>query len=274
MKVLIFGLSGQVGLALLPSLLACDVQITALSRQLQPASEDVAWLLGSLQAMPDVPADIDAVLSLGPLDAFAAWFSNSSLCNVRVIALGSTGIYSKARSADAHERELAERLAQAEALLMATAVKRHAALTILRPTLVYGQGHDRNLSLLVAYAQRWRFLPLPLGVGGLRQPVHVEDVAQAVLACLNQPASYGRNFDLPGGEVLTMEAMVRRVLARYAPHTLVFRFPAGVLHLAMKVLPVRWRGATGFFARWHQDQVFDASQAMCDFGYHSRPFTP
>ena len=52
------------------------------------------------------------------------------------------------------------------------------AVTVLRPTMLYGSGRD-SLSQLVATAHRWRLLPLPAGATGLRQPVHVGDVARA-----------------------------------------------------------------------------------------------
>jgi nucleoside-diphosphate-sugar epimerase len=277
-RLLIFGLSGQVGSALLehPSLSA--FRITALSRRSQTNRDGLCWLSGSLQAMPELPPTIDAVLSLGPLDAFADWFDGSRLRSVRVIALGSSGVISKADSPDGQERALAVCLAHAEARLRQAAIERDSALTLLRPTLIYGHGQDRSLTPLIALARRWCFLPLPSGDGGLRQPVHAQDVAQAVLDCLDQPRTCGGTYDLPGGETLPMKVLIRRALDRYAPNTRLFSCPDWTLALAIKVvssaptLSPGWRSAAGFLARWHQDQLFDAGPAQRAFGYRPGPF--
>jgi uncharacterized protein YbjT (DUF2867 family) len=52
---------------------------------------------------------------------------------------------------------------------------------ILRPTMIYGAPGDRNLSRLLPLLCRVPVLPVP-GGGHLQQPVHVADVAHAVLA--------------------------------------------------------------------------------------------
>ena len=59
--------------------------------------------------------------------------------------------------------------------------------TILRPTMIYGAPGDRNLSRLLTAARHAcpglpvRCLPVPGGGRQLQQPVHVADVAGAVL---------------------------------------------------------------------------------------------
>jgi hypothetical protein len=53
--------------------------------------------------------------------------------------------------------------------------------TILRPTLIYGAGIDRSITPIVQRALRLRLFPIPLA-GGLRQPVHADDIARAVVA--------------------------------------------------------------------------------------------
>ena len=42
----------------------------------------------------------DAIASLGPLDAFAAWFEGCPDAPARVVALGSTSVHGKAGSPD------------------------------------------------------------------------------------------------------------------------------------------------------------------------------
>lgn len=276
MSLLIVGLSGQVGDALRVRVRELGQPVLALSRQARAPEDGIEWIVGSLQAMPTLPDDLDAVVSLGPLDAFAEWFAAQAPPGLRVVALGSTGRVDKRDSSDPAERALAGRLQAAETTLFDAARARGAMATVLRPTLLYGNGRDRTLTPLVGLARRWRVVPLPWSARGRRQPVHVEDVADAVLACLRTPATAGQGYDLPGGETLSFDAMLRRALAAQAPGSRVLRLPARVFDLA------RWlagragigRASNGALSRLSLDQVADPSPAHAAFGWEPRRFVP
>jgi nucleoside-diphosphate-sugar epimerase len=82
--------------------------------------------------------------------------------------------------------------------------------TIVRPTMIYGAPGDRNLArllTLLARAGRGWPLPLPLPVPGggqrLQQPVHVADLAGAVLNAVERPQAARRRYDVAGPEPLT-----------------------------------------------------------------------
>ncbi|HEY0232783.1 MAG TPA: NAD(P)H-binding protein, partial [Dokdonella sp.] len=123
---LIVGASGAIGRFLRPRLLDAGHEVIALSRQPREASDArVHWLRGDLHAaMPPLPA-LDAIFSLGPLDAFAHWFAQAPAFGTpRVIAFGSMSVESKRDSTDAAERRLAERLRQAERELALAAEQR------------------------------------------------------------------------------------------------------------------------------------------------------
>ena len=274
-RILVIGLSGQVGEALLPGLLARGTPILALSRQTQAPLPGVSWLAGSLEAMPELPPDIDVVLSLGPLDAFAAWLATARPIP-RVIAIGSTGRVDKLHSPDPAERELAQRLAAAEERLFEVGARHGIAVTVLRPTLLYGNGRDRTLSRLLALGRRWGFLVLPAKATGLRQPVHVADVADAVLRCLESAQSSGQAFDLPGGETLPFNAMVRRMLERRAPGCRLLTLPGIVFKLLLSAAAMLGRAPVnrGLLVRLNRDQLADAGAARQAFGYCPRRFEP
>jgi uncharacterized protein YbjT (DUF2867 family) len=91
---------------------------------------------------------------------------------------------------------------------------------ILRPTMIYGAPGDRNLCRLLPLLRRVPVLPLP-GGGHLQQPVHVADVAHAVLAAAEligaeligaEPAGArpgGVTYDLAGPVPLTFGELLR-----------------------------------------------------------------
>ncbi|MBB1473632.1 MULTISPECIES: nucleoside-diphosphate sugar epimerase [unclassified Luteimonas] len=277
-RALLFGGSGQIGAALLPRLLAAGWRVDALSRSPQAAGAGVRWLRGGFDAMPALEACYDVVLGCGPLDHFARWFEDARIDTSRLVAFGSTSLAVKQDSTDAAERALASRLALAEARLFATAAARGTAATLLRPTLVYGAGRDLSLSRIAALARRRGWFPLPRGAHGLRQPVHVDDLAAtAMWAIAAGPASHGRGYDLPGGETLAYRDMVARVLAALRPPARLVELPAPVF--AALVATARAAGRLqGFSAaaqeRLRHDLVFDARPARDDLGHAPRPFRP
>ena len=82
---------------------------------------------------------------------------------------------------------------------------------ILRPTLIYGLGQDKNISEIVRLIRRFGFFPLVGQAKGLRQPVHAEDVATACLSALEKTDVVNRAYNLSGGETLSYREMINRV---------------------------------------------------------------
>jgi nucleoside-diphosphate-sugar epimerase len=247
--------------------------VLALSRRPPPARAGIEWAQDTLENFAAAPAGCARILSLGPLDAFAAWVARTQPQAARIVAIGSTARMHKRDSPDAGERDDAQRLEHAEQALFEYGRRHGTAVTVLRPSLLYGNGLDRSLTPLALRARRWRVLPWPRGAAGLRQPVHVEDVARAVLTCLPAEASHGRGFDLPGGETLPFDAMVARCLARQAEGAHLLRLPDAVFTLGLRLVGL---GAEtqGWLWRARRDQLADAGAAFEAFGFEPRPFQP
>ena len=275
-RALVFGLGGQIGAALQAPLLADGWTLMAVSRREREDEPGVEWCLGSLPEAPVLRQRFDAILSLGPLDAFAQALVRHPPDAPRVVAIGSTGVHSKVDSPDPDERALAMRLAQAEAVLSGALAGR-ASLALLRPTLVYGHGRDASLTPLVAFARRHGWLALPRAARGLRQPVHVDDVAAAVLACLRSPEPLQLALDVPGGETLSFAQLVERTLAAHAPGARLLRVPTPLFRLGLALARRRLPSgisAPGFLGRLGRDQVFDATALRERLGLVPRSFSP
>lgn len=274
---LVFGGSGQIGEPLLDCLLRDGWRVTAVSRHPRLDRPGLSWLRGGFSALPALPARPDAILSCGPLDAFAGWFARSDLDCGRVVAFGSTSVEVKRGSSDARERDVARRLREGEEGLFAAARVRGAAVTLLRPTLVYGAGRDATLTRIAQLAQRWGRFPLPRNATGLRQPVHVDDLAEAAFNALASPAARDNTYALPGGETLAYREMVARVLRVLVPQPTLVELPSPVFNLALAAAKLMGRG-TGLgeaaVQRMRSDLVFDAAPARSDLGYTPRRFEP
>ena len=273
---LVFGASGQIGAPLLERLNHAGWRVYAVSRQGHSDMPGRHWLRGDLGGMragiDGLPKGADAIFSCGPLDLFARWYADAPIRSTRIVAFGSTSAATKHGSDDDDERELARRLLGAEALVFDVAEKRGATATTLRPTLVYGVGRDASLTRIAGMARRWRRFVLPRRSDGLRQPVHVHDLADAALAACTADASHGRSYDLPGGETLPYREMVRRVLASLQP-------PLPLHELPMAVRAAQARGYARDLTdtavqRMREDLAFSVEPARLAFGYAPRAFRP
>lgn len=276
-RALVFGGSGQVGEAVLARLPAAGWRVDAVTRMRRPDTTGLRWLVGGFEAMPALAPAYDAIISCGPLDHFAAWWSAAQVAAPRVVTFGSTSLHAKRDSLDPAERDLARRLATAEQRLFASARVRGVEAVVLRPTLVYGAGRDRTLSRIAALARRCGVFVLPRGATGLRQPVHVDDLAAAALSALQAGGAGGRGYDLPGGETLAYAEMVARVLAALQPPARLLELPAPLFSVLAAMLRASGR-LQGFGAqaqaRLREDLVFDVAPAVAALGYAPRPFRP
>jgi nucleoside-diphosphate-sugar epimerase len=270
MSVLVVGGSCQVGHFLLPRLQAGGEPVLALSRQPRSARPGVEWLRGALpDELPELPP-LSAIISFGPLQALADWLAQARLAgSPRVIATSSMSAETKRDSAVPAEREVARQLRDGEAALAAACALYGCVWTVLRPTLVYGAGLDKSLTPIARRAMRLRLFPLPCG-RGLRQPVHADDIAQAVMAALESPAAAGRILPIGGGERLPSGEMFARVRRSLPSTTVPLPLPAWLLQLGQRALPP----LRGPLSRLDSDLVADNGELQRLLGIRPRPFRP
>jgi NADH dehydrogenase len=80
----------------------------------------------------------------------------------------------------------------------------------VRPALVYGPG-DHFFTRFAELARSAPAIPL-IGHGRTRfQPIHVEDLAEAIARVLEEPDSVGRAFELGGSEIFSFRELVERL---------------------------------------------------------------
>ena len=119
---------------------------------------------------------------------------------------------------------------EGEAVLQAAGLD----LTLLRPSVIFG-AEDRFLNLFADLQAVAPVLPLA-GSDSRYQPVWVEDVARAVVACLDRPETIGQVYECTGPKVYTLGELAR-LAGGWAGHA---RFqiplPSGVGRLQARVM--------------------------------------
>jgi len=193
----------------------------------------------------------------------------------RVVVLSSTSRFTKMDSSDSGEHEVAAKLAEGEERLRLWAEKSGVEWVVLRPTLIYGRGRDKNISEIARFVRRFGFFPLLGRAMGLRQPVHAEDMAAACVAALISPAAVNRAYNLSGGETLSYREMVGRVFAALDRRSRFLTVPLGMFRMAvrcLRLLPRYRHWSPAMAERMNLDLVFDHAEASRDFGFSPRPF--
>ena len=146
--------------------------------------------------------------------------------------------------------------------------------TILRPTMIYGDPGDRNLSRLLPLLRRVPVLPVP-GGRQLQQPVHAADVADAVLAAAERPAAAGHTYDVAGPEPLTFTELLQTAARAVASRTRFVPVPLSPVLAAARgyeLLSRSPRIRAEQVRRLAEDKAFAIDDAIRDLDYAPRSF--
>lgn len=271
----IIGATSFVGKSLLVELTKQGRPVVALTRKHPPmSSTHLHWV--HLDQLSTISSAINLWILLAPIWAMPFYFPLMERLGARsVVALSSTSVITKRNSKDFVEQATIARMREAEKALEDWATSAGVSWAILRPTLIYGHGQDKNLSEIARIIGKTHLFPLLGPAAGQRQPVYVDDVASACLAALERPASSQSIYTLSGAEILPYHEMVRRVFIALGIKPMFVRIPARVFEWAVKGLQLlpRYRSWTPAMAeRMNLDMAFSHEDATRDFGFNPRGF--
>jgi nucleoside-diphosphate-sugar epimerase len=283
----VLGAASLIGECLLPLLIEKGWDVVAFSRRKQETPRhlenlSVEWqLLNQEEPSPadNIPAAQKKIahwICLAPIWSLSEYFSLLSLHGVKhIVALSSTTIFTKDKSSSSAEKMLTRRLADSEERLVAWAKTNNVTWTILRPTLMYGLGRDRNISMVARFIRRFAFFPLLGSAQGLRQPIYAHDVATACSAALSTGASANRSYNLSGGETLSYQEMVNHIFLAMGRKPRFANLPLWPFRIAFRclhILPYFRHWSVTMAERMNQDLVFDHEDARRDLDFIPQPF--
>jgi len=272
----LLGARSLVGECLVRRLAGEGFRVCALSRT-APAHDggSVVWRQPDAASL-DSLGTIEFWICVAPIWVLPGYFDLLDRVGARrVVALSSTSRFTKAGSADPAEVATAARLVQGEDRLRAWAVNPGRAAVILRPTLIYGLGRDKNIAEIARFIRRFGFFPVLGRARGLRQPVHVEDVAQACVAALQRATAWNNDYNLSGAEVLDYREMVARVFRALGRRPRLLTVPLWVFRAAlvlMRVFPRYGHWSVAMAERMNRDLVFDHTGAARDLAFAPKCF--
>jgi len=282
LKVGVLGASSLVGECVLQQLRAAGWDVVAYTRQAERlADTEVQWqLLPPSTSTQPAPSSLKEPppywICVAPIWVLPDYFSCIEASGARrLVALSSTSRFTKVNSGDMAENAVAARLIESEARVQAWAQEHGIEWVVLRPTLIYGLGRDKNIGEMVRFIRRFGFFPLLGRAQGLRQPIHAQDVAAACVAALQASDAANRAYNLSGGETLIYRDMVTRVFAALGRPPRLVTVPLWVFRLAVAVLRClpRYRlWSSAMAERMNRDLVFEHAEAARDLGFKPRGF--
>jgi NADH dehydrogenase len=149
--------------------------------------------------------------------------------------------------------------------------------TAVRPSVIWGpQDEFANVQ-----ARLVKLTPIIFPIVGdgksQFQPVYVGDVVEAMVRCIDDASTIGKEYELGGPEVLTYEEIVKRVLKALGTNRLLIRVPVPVLRpvvaIMQAVLPVPPATTTLLDLLAVANTVKD-NALVSKFNIAPKPFTP
>lgn len=164
----------------------------------------------------------------------------------------------------------------------AEAVIKHSDIphTIVRPTLAYEEGGAEEFMKFVQYLKSFPIIPF-IGKGdALKAPVFVQDIIEGLVRIPDNPLTFGKVYNLSGGEVLSIRDMAQRLLRHMGKQKPIVAVPvplcrsmAALFTLAGKIPGFQsqftWQTISGIT----QDANLDNTQAKKDLHYNPRSFS-
>jgi nucleoside-diphosphate-sugar epimerase len=193
----------------------------------------------------------------------------------RLVAFSSTSVITKQDTEIVSERAMVQRLAVAEQQIADLCKQHGIGWTILRPTLIYAEGRDTNITPLSRLIRKFGFMPLVGGGPGLRQPVHAEDLAIGAIAAAGSAIAIDKFYSLPGPDTVTYQEMIGRVFDGLGQPRRFVSVPPWLWRATFAAARPLYPGANvAMGIRMMKDMTFDSTPAVRDLGWSPRGFKP
>lgn len=279
--LLVTGITGNTGRYFLQTLIdhkyegpiRCIVRKTSDTSMLDNSGLNIEKVYGDIHDeafLDEVTKDVDEIVHIISIRHTLRVLNAAAKNDVkRIISVHTTGIFSKFRIASEEyviiEEDIKELLS-----------KNDISMTILRPTMIYGDVCDKNMSKFIKMIDRFRVFPVINHGESLIQPVNARDLGKAYYDVLMMPAEKAKSeYILSGEKPITMLEAFKLISNNLDKKTTFISFPLSIGVIMAKFLKGITLGKIDYVERvqrMSEDRSFSHEEATADFGYRPESF--
>ncbi len=189
----------------------------------------------------------------------------------RAILVHTTGIYSNFKYASQGYKDVEKKVTE-----MTSKSNCPTKVTILRPTMIYGDLCDSNMSKFIKMIDKLRVMPVINGGKSLIQPVNARDLGKAFYTVLMSPEqTAGKAYDLSGEKPLQIIEVFKMISDNLNKKTTFVSIPLGFGVFIARVAKVLSLGKVDYVEkvqRMAEDRSYSHQEAKNDFNYNPMSF--
>lgn len=281
--LLVTGITGHSGRYFLQELIQnkykgtirCVVRSTSNISILENSGLNIEIVIGDLNNpafIERVMEDVDTVMHIynihhSPIIVKSAIKKNAK----RVILVHTTGIYSKFKYASEEYKQIEQTINK-----ITVDPDCPLSITILRPSMIYGDICDSNMSKFIKILDKVRILPVIDGGESLIQPVNARDLGKAYFTVLMSPEeTVGKTYDLTGAEPIKMINVFKSISKELNKKTSFISVPlnfAVTFATVLKKVSFTKIDLVEKIQRMGENRSYSHDKATRDFGFDPMPF--
>lgn len=189
----------------------------------------------------------------------------------RVILVHTTGIYSNFKDASEGYKNIEKKVSD-----LTKDFNCPTKITILRPTMIYGDLCDHNMSKFIKMVDKLRIMPVINRGNSSLQPVNARDLGKAFYAVLMFPKeTQGKAYNLSGDSLIRMIDVFKLISKELNKKTIFVNVPLALGVFMARVLKVISIGKVDYVEkvqRMGEDRSYPHEEATKDFGYNPMTF--
>jgi nucleoside-diphosphate-sugar epimerase len=281
--LLVTGITGHTGRYFLQELIdhkyegliRCIVRKTSDTTMLDTSGLNIEKVYGDINDgdfLKNVMQGVDIVLHIAGIQKTLKVIEAATLNKVRQgIFVHTTGIFSKFKSAS-EEYQLIEN----EMKRIIKTNNNFMSITTLRPTMIYGDLCDLNMSKFIRMVDYFRVFPVINKGESLIQPVNARDLGRAYFQVLKVPKENLKSEYVVSGDVpITMVSAFKTISKALGKKIIFISFPLWSGVILARLLYILTLGRIDYIEkvqRMGEDRSFPHDDATNDFSYLPRSF--
>ena len=253
-----------------PDSVKCLVRSADKAQQLKKCGLNMETVLGNLDDEAAVRALLtgaDTVVHIANIHFSPEIVRIGMECGVsRFVLVHTTGIYSQFKSASQEYLEVESKLKPQ----MET-----QNITIVRPTMIFGDLCDHNISKFIRFVDCLPVLPVVGDGASLIQPVNARDLGRALYQVLLEEKTAGKAYDLSGEKALSIRQLYGMIAENLEKKRVILKVPMGLCVFGAKIIRFLSAGRIDLVEkvqRMGESRAYSHEAASEDFGYCPEPF--